>query len=58
MPVNFPVARGPVHLCGALIEIDESTGRALSIQRINELYEPPQRPAPAPPTPAEAVNPQ
>ena len=48
MPVHFPVARGPVGLCGALIEIDESTGRALSIQRVNEPYIPPVRPAPAP----------
>jgi len=46
MPVNFPVARGPVALCGAVIEIDESTGRALSIQRIAELYEPSEKPAP------------
>ncbi|MCE0496431.1 MAG: YmdB family metallophosphoesterase, partial [Methylacidiphilales bacterium] len=45
MPVNFPVARGPVNLCGALIEIDETTGRALSIQRVNELYQPPEKPA-------------
>jgi metallophosphoesterase (TIGR00282 family) len=44
MPVNFPVARGPVNLCGAIIEIDESTGRALSIQRIAEPYTPPERP--------------
>jgi hypothetical protein len=28
-----------------MIEIDESTGRALSIQRIAELYTPPERPA-------------
>lgn len=37
MPVSFPVARGPVHICGALIEIDPNTGRAESIQRIREL---------------------
>jgi metallophosphoesterase (TIGR00282 family) len=53
MPVNFPVARGPVNLCGALIEIDESTGRALSIQRIAELYQPAERPAP--PVPASGA---
>jgi metallophosphoesterase (TIGR00282 family) len=47
MPVSFPVAHGPVSLCGALIEIDETTGRALSIQRVSEVYQPPQ-PAPAP----------
>ena len=46
MPVNFPVARGPVALSGALIEIDEATGRALSIQRVSELYEPGPKPAP------------
>jgi 2',3'-cyclic-nucleotide 2'-phosphodiesterase len=40
MPVSFPVARGPVALCGAIIEIDESTGRALSIQRVAEPYQP------------------
>jgi hypothetical protein len=44
MPVSFPVAHGPVALCGALIEIDESTGCALSIQRISELFTPPVLP--------------
>ncbi len=37
MPVAFPVARGPVQLCGAIIEIDESTGRAESIRRVSEI---------------------
>ncbi len=37
LPVTFPIARGPVHLCGALVEIEPSTGRAQSITRINEL---------------------
>jgi metallophosphoesterase (TIGR00282 family) len=46
MPVHFPVARGPVMLCGAMIEIDEATGRAVSIERVAELYVPPERPAP------------
>lgn len=36
MPVTFPIARGEVHLCGALIEIDQEDGRALSIQRVRE----------------------
>lgn len=39
-PVMYPVARGPVRVCGALIEIDEQTGRALKIERIAELWEP------------------
>ncbi|TSA31976.1 MAG: TIGR00282 family metallophosphoesterase [Verrucomicrobiaceae bacterium] len=37
MPVSFPVARGPVYICGAMIEIDPANGRAESIQRIREL---------------------
>jgi len=40
MPVLFPVAKGPVKLHGALIEIDETTGKALSIERVAEFYEP------------------
>jgi len=40
MPVLFPVAKGPVKLHGALIEIDETTGRAMKIERVAELYQP------------------
>jgi hypothetical protein len=49
MPVSFPVAHGPVMLCGAVIEIDETTGRALKIERVAEMYQPAERPAPAAP---------
>lgn len=35
-PRRFPVARERVLLQGALIEIDEQSGRALSIQRVSE----------------------
>ena len=31
------VARGDVRLCGAVISIDEATGRAVHIARVNEL---------------------
>jgi 2',3'-cyclic-nucleotide 2'-phosphodiesterase len=34
MPQSFDVATGDVRLCGALAEIDPSTGRAISIERI------------------------
>jgi hypothetical protein len=34
MPMPFDVATGDVRLCGALIEVDESTGRSVSIERI------------------------
>jgi len=37
LPVSFPIARGPVRLCGAIIDIDEATGRALAIERFTEL---------------------
>lgn len=37
LPALFPVAKGDVRLCGALVTIDETTGRALTIVRINEL---------------------
>lgn len=38
-PVSYPVARGPVVLCGALIDIDETTGRALHIERVAHRVE-------------------
>jgi metallophosphoesterase (TIGR00282 family) len=40
-PVVYPVARGPVKLHGALIDIDETTGKALKIERVAELFVPP-----------------
>src|SRR6266481_3798556 len=36
LPASFPVAGGEVRLRGALIEIDETTGRALRITRVDE----------------------
>jgi len=36
LPASFPVAGGEVRLRGALIEIDESTGRAARITRVDE----------------------
>lgn len=36
-PIQYPVATGPVRLCGAIIEIDESSGRALGIERVSEM---------------------
>jgi len=54
LPVNFPVAKGPVKIHGALIEIDEATGRALSIKRVAQDYVPPPASAPASPAPQTA----
>jgi calcineurin-like phosphoesterase len=36
LPSSFPVAGGEVRLHGALVEIDETTGRAVSIARVDE----------------------
>jgi len=36
MPASFPVAAGEVHLHGAIIEIDEKSGRATRITRVDE----------------------
>ena len=39
LPAPFPVAKGEVRLCGAVVAIDETTGRALSIERVNEVIQ-------------------
>jgi 2',3'-cyclic-nucleotide 2'-phosphodiesterase len=54
LPAPFPVAGGEVRLRGALIEIDENSGRALSIRRVDE-------PGPvktAPPEPEAKIDPE
>ena len=38
MPVVFPVARGDIKLHGLLIDIDETTGRALAVRRVEEPF--------------------
>jgi 2',3'-cyclic-nucleotide 2'-phosphodiesterase len=40
MPINFPVAKGEVKLHGLMVDIDEESGRATSVQRIAESYRP------------------
>jgi metallophosphoesterase (TIGR00282 family) len=39
MPARFEVAEGPARLCGAVIDIDATTGRATHITRIQEGVE-------------------
>lgn len=36
-PTRFPVAGGPVRLCGAVVEVNEETGRAVGIERVSRL---------------------
>jgi len=37
MPTRFPIAKGSVRLCGAVIDIDETTGKAVQIERVSIL---------------------
>jgi calcineurin-like phosphoesterase len=37
MPTRFPIATGPVRLCGVVTDIEVSSGRCLSIERFNRL---------------------
>lgn len=41
LPVKFAVAHGPVRICGAWVEVDVATGKALQIERVNELWREP-----------------
>src|SRR5262249_24177346 len=52
LPSSFPVASGEVRLHGALVKIDETTGRAVSIMRVDE----PGPTASAPPEPEPKAN--
>lgn len=40
MPTRFPIANGPVRLCGLIAEIDPESGKCLAIQRFSRLIEP------------------
>jgi len=56
LPVQFPVAKGPVRLQGALVDIDEETGRAQTIERISLPYLPAEaKPSITPPVVAEKI---
>ena len=37
MPTTLPVATGAVEICGVVVDIDETTGRAMAIRRIREV---------------------
>lgn len=49
MPSQLHIAKGPVRLCGAIVDADEATGRALAIERLSLLCEagPPQNEQPS-----------
>ncbi len=46
LPATFPVAGGEVRLRGVLVKIDETTGRAVRITRVNEVAAPAETPSP------------
>lgn len=37
MPTRFPIAKGPVRLCGVMVDVDAETGHAEAITRVSEL---------------------
>jgi metallophosphoesterase (TIGR00282 family) len=37
MPTRFPIAKGPVRLCGVIVDVDAETGLCLTIRRFTEL---------------------
>ncbi len=37
MPTRFPVAKGPVRLCGVIVDVDVETGTCLEIRRFTRL---------------------
>jgi len=37
LPTRFPVAKGPVRLCGVMVEVEPDSGKATSIERFSEL---------------------
>ena len=51
MPTRFPIAKGPVRLCGVMVDVDSETGSCLAIRRLSLLLpdaaNPPQGDGPA-----------
>lgn len=37
MPTRFPIAKGPVRLCGVIVDVDVETGACLEIRRLSRL---------------------
>jgi metallophosphoesterase (TIGR00282 family) len=40
MPTRFPIATGPVRLCGVLADVDPDSGHCVAIERFNRLIAP------------------
>ena len=37
MPTRFPIAKGPVRLCGVILDVDANSGRCVAIKRLSLL---------------------
>ena len=37
MPTRFPVAKGPVRICGVIVGVDEQSGKAMEVRRVDEI---------------------
>ena len=37
MPTRFPVAKGPVRICGVIVGVDEQSGKAMEVKRVDEI---------------------
>ncbi len=37
MPTRFPIAKGPVRLCGVIVDVDAENGRCLAIKRLSMI---------------------
>ena len=37
MPTRFPIAKGPVRLCGVIVDVDSETGSCLAIRRLSMM---------------------
>ena len=40
LPTRFPVAKGPVRICGVIAGVDEESGHTVELKRVNELFSP------------------
>lgn len=37
MPTRFPVAKGRVRICGVIVGVDEQSGKAMEVKRVDEI---------------------
>lgn len=48
LPTRFPIAKGPVRLCGVVVDVDAETGNCLEIKRLSILLPDSAASAPSP----------